>query len=148
MAKKKKAAPKKAAAVKKATPKKKTAPKKAAPKKAAQIKPQTNQKAVAFTKLQLPQLAEAVETGISIGVQFKNGGGSLTVILKRKKQDVEQGSLEQSGTILLSQAQSGDVLTFNGSASGTATITFNRSTEPASPLVFTDEPINDIADIL
>jgi hypothetical protein len=137
----KKAAPKKAAA--------KPAPAKVLPKRSA-AKP-VSKKATSLPQAtiapRLVTVAEAPTTGITLNVTFINGLGSLTAKLFAGAAETDKKTIKKSGDIVFADAQTGNSISLNGNAAGTAVVEINRTTDPASPRNYAG-PINEILDIL
>ena len=143
----KKAAKKNAPARKKTTPKKKSSP----AKKAIPITQRVTIPPVLPKAKPLPSSRGIVETekwgGIVLDVTFKLGAGHLEATLIHKGNVIESKEISDSGKIEFNTCEKGDIISLNGSCSGTATIDANRKTLPATPLKFQDEMIISSLDI-
>jgi hypothetical protein len=127
--------------------KKKTATKsatKAAAKPIAKKKAAPKSKKKAIKKAAVA--AAAVDSGINIDVEYRNGVGNVTV--KLFSQGVMKGreDVTRTGSIRFATAQAGDAITLNGN-SPKAKFTFSRTMEPASPRKF-EGLVNEVLRIL
>ncbi len=79
----------------------------------------------------------------TINVVFKDGVGSLNAKVFRAGTLVGAGSTSTSGSITI-DTQKGDAISIGGACAGTATITVDVATIPATPIDDPTGPINHI----
>lgn len=79
---------------------------------------------------------EPADTGITIDVQFKMGKGSLTAALFRNGKKIDTETTTKSGSINFPAGQTNDIISVNGSCSGTGSITIQTATNPTTPVKF------------
>ena len=84
----------------------------------------------------------------TVNVTFIAGNGSLSAILIRNGNEIDSGSTNQSGNILLADTLIGDTISINGSSAGGAIISIDRVTNPPTPDNIIPGPIMRGYDIL
>lgn len=98
----------------------------------------TNKKAttVKILKTALVAFKTPKSAGADISFTFSAGIGQATASLFRNGILINMQSISQSGTILFSDTNKGDVISINGICTGTCTIRINKSTKPGTPEKF------------
>ena len=152
--KSKKTAKKKSASKAKGLSKKTTKTKKVSVRKApAKKKPIKKTKSIGFAVSRGPSI-EAIEAVIPLDLDalFELGIGHIDVNLIRKGNIIETKTLNQTGQISFEDVRQKDRLDISGTATGSAAITTNRTTDPpsddANPRRFKDEPILALLKVL
>lgn len=84
----------------------------------------------------LVAVKSAVSQNVSIDFTFTGGIGQATAILFRNGVLINMQSISETGSIVFSDVQSGDVVTINGVCTGTATVKLSTPTIPANPKNF------------
>jgi hypothetical protein len=92
-----------------------------------------------------PMEAPAIEVqSMNINALFLLGLGQITATLIRSGQEIGSEPLDHSGSIQFPDVRSRDVIAISGSCSGTAEITADRPTVPATPRKFKEQQILDL----
>jgi len=127
----------------KTKPAKAAQPKKASRAKAAGSKKSVNRETpIIFPEFALMAAVSGTSVSANVNVTFVSGVGQLTASLFRNGILINMQSVSNSGTIFLSDVQSGDVLSINGVCAGTASIAISVSTSPATPQNFGAGPFH------
>lgn len=79
----------------------------------------------------------------NIDVVFTGGIGHLNAKLMRGKLVTATGSISLSGTIPFADVQSNDVISIDGVCTGSAKVTVDIPTDPATPITYPEGNIFD-----
>jgi hypothetical protein len=90
-------------------------------------------KAKKLLKSSLIALEGESSSPADVSFTFNGGIGQATASLFRKGLLINMQSISSSGSIHLAEVQTGDVISINGVCTGTANVSINVSTTPATP---------------
>lgn len=114
----------------------KSSPGKTSKNPSATRKPPVPRSAATLSTEALVAVKSAVSQNVGTDFTFTGGIGQATAILFRNGVLINMQSISETGTIVFSDVQSGDVITINGVCTGAASVKLSTPTIPANPKNF------------
>jgi hypothetical protein len=117
-------------------------------------KKKTAKKAVAKKKVPVKKKAarrlSLTEAGnsLTVSVEFRLGGGEVTVTQFRKKKQIDEQTRKSTGDLSFIDVQQKDVLSINGSCAVKGKLSTDRNTTPLSSSASPRDYTGNIMDIL